>query len=537
MITAAELADALTSAFVELQPGAARSVIGLEMVEPDDGVLIEPGDLVLLLGARTQDEVLGLVERSASCVGIGPTPPPARTTPRSVNAVGASTYPCSWWQMTHRGPGSSTCCAPRWTGRRRWWSNARWTSTATCSDGGQGECRRARPDHDRGSDARACWPTPRDRTTSTRRVRRASWDAKCRARCEPLPCARRLPAGSPTPDEPFFVPEARRRCPAAVRRAGARRRRVARARSGRWSTSPWTTRTAGRAVGRHPSHRPLPAAAEGPERAAPAGAAGPCPDAAAAATASDRPGWLGEGPWRVGILVGTRRTWRLRRAASCGRCSPGGRAGVNLVVADLDGAVYAVVHTPRRRTGTWQWLPDWSPRSHGSGRRGQRRRRRRRRHGVKGLPGSRAEADEAARLEQRGPVSAVEELLARLVLARAYQDFSMCPAVSPVSRLGPEQPPCWRRCARSIDYWGEPQRAAAVLGRARQHGPLPDVAPARRVRPGPARPRATTCRASRARGTARDSGSVRTRPRRRRARRSRPTAAGRAGLQRAEWRR
>ena len=70
MITATGLADALTSAAAELLPGADRPILGLEIVEPGDGLLIEPGDLVVLLGARTEQEVLEVVDRAASASGL-----------------------------------------------------------------------------------------------------------------------------------------------------------------------------------------------------------------------------------------------------------------------------------------------------------------------------------------------------------------------------------------------------------------------------------------------------------------------------------
>jgi len=71
VITAAGLAEALSPTFVELvQPGAERPVLGVEVVEAERPAHVERGDVVLLVGARTADEVLAAVDALGEAAGV-----------------------------------------------------------------------------------------------------------------------------------------------------------------------------------------------------------------------------------------------------------------------------------------------------------------------------------------------------------------------------------------------------------------------------------------------------------------------------------
>ena len=70
-ITAGRLARLLTPAFVDVVvPGAERPVVGMELIEPATVVPVDPGELILAIGAHDVDEALELVERARESAGL-----------------------------------------------------------------------------------------------------------------------------------------------------------------------------------------------------------------------------------------------------------------------------------------------------------------------------------------------------------------------------------------------------------------------------------------------------------------------------------
>ncbi|TQL66544.1 DNA-binding PucR family transcriptional regulator [Nocardioides albertanoniae] len=71
MITAADLAQAVAPAFAELaQPGEARPVLGVELVEATGPVQVEQGDVVLAVGVRSPDDALEIVDKAHDAAAL-----------------------------------------------------------------------------------------------------------------------------------------------------------------------------------------------------------------------------------------------------------------------------------------------------------------------------------------------------------------------------------------------------------------------------------------------------------------------------------
>jgi hypothetical protein len=71
VITAAGVADALAPALVELaQRGEDRPVLGVELVEPGGPLVVDRGDLVVAVGTRAVEEVLDVVDACRAAAGL-----------------------------------------------------------------------------------------------------------------------------------------------------------------------------------------------------------------------------------------------------------------------------------------------------------------------------------------------------------------------------------------------------------------------------------------------------------------------------------
>lgn len=183
----------------------------------------------------------------------------------------------------------------------------------------------------------------------------------------------------------------------------------------------------------------------------------------------NRPGWLAEGPWRVAILAGP-----LNVAAADARCqlwhSLARRRGwQHPMVVDVDSTVYAIVREDGTGAGTWAWLTDVVVSSGqkypslaivAGGPVGS----------VSQLQHSRAMAEELVGLEAAGdePVVTVESAWTTIVLARAVAGLRSSYLVSPLTTLLEEERlhggDLVDTLTAVLDHWGEPRRAARVLG-------------------------------------------------------------------------
>ena len=180
--------------------------------------------------------------------------------------------------------------------------------------------------------------------------------------------------------------------------------------------------------------------------------------------------WLEPGPWRVVSLaaptadpaVDARCEMWLALARRHGWSVP--------LIADLDGGVYAILRSEGTAPGSWEWMTDLVVEGAG---------------GmlvacltagspvatIAELATSRAQADELLRVapEDTGTtILAVEDSWPMLVLGRAIDGLQAMPPVSPVSALVEHDRVHGSGLVDTltavIDYWGEPQRAARVLG-------------------------------------------------------------------------
>jgi hypothetical protein len=461
VITASGLSDALASAFIELLPGAERSVVGLELVEPDDAVLLEAGDLVVLVGARTEDEVIGVVQRAAPASGIVLRREQARS-PRVrelSHDLGLAVLvvdddaPWSWVVSSLR----TAVDRPAALVRQRRVDvygdlfemadrvGALLSAPVTIEDAtsrvlaystGQDDVDEAR--------------------TSTIVARQVPRDVRAHFRA--LGVFRRLA----TSDEPFLIPGAE---------AGVRARYVVPVRAGgEWLGSIWAMVDA-------------PVSAEKQREVSTAAQVIALyllrlrtqselqrqvqldnVRTLLSTPAAQRPGWLPEGPWRVVILRGPPdldsearcEVW-LALARRHGWRQP--------LLADMDDVVYAIVAATGDDPGSWQWLQRLvRQEARGTQARvvaGSRT------HEVTGLAASRALADElAAHVQDDGaPVVGVEERWADIVIARATTGLRGIPVPSPSAPLADSEHETLRDTLRAvIDHWGHPQRAAEVLG-------------------------------------------------------------------------
>jgi hypothetical protein len=462
VITAAGLADALPAAFAELQPGAERSIVGLELVEPGDEVLLEPGDLVVLLGARSEDEVLEVVGRAATVSGLVlrqhlASSSVVRERCRSADLpllVVPDDAPWSWVLSLLR----TAVDRPAALVSQRavdvhgdLFEMADHVSgivggPVTIEDAGSRVLAYSTGQHQ--------VDQARTSTIVGRQVPR-----EVRAHFRALGVFRRLA----TSDEPFLVPG---------KEAGVRARYVVPVRAGgEWLGSIWAV-----------VDEPVAAARQAELAAAVQVVALYLLRLRAQSelhrqvqldsirqllrgAGTQRPDWLEEGTWRVAVLLGP------DDLAAEDRCevwqSLSRRHGWRQpLVADLDGTVYAVLRSRDDGPGGWPWLcriveqessrQDGARALAGSGA-----------EGVAGLLASRALADELAGLDPSGagPCDAVEQRWADLVVARARRGLADAPLVSPVAVLRDEQHAALRATlAAVIDFWGEPQRAAARMG-------------------------------------------------------------------------
>jgi PucR C-terminal helix-turn-helix domain len=462
VITASALSDALASAFIELVPGAERSVVGLELVEPNDPVLLEAGDLVVLVGARTEDEVLGVVQRAAPASGIvlrkeQARGPRVRALSRELGLsilVVDDDAPWSWvvnslrtavdrpaaltsqrrvdvysdlFQMADKV--SSVLDAPVTI------EDA--TSRVLAYSTGQDDVDEARTS-----------------TIVGRQVPR-----EVRAHFRALGVFRRLA----TSDEPFLIPGTD---------AGVRDRYVVPVRAGgEWLGSIWAVvdqpvaleqqrevSTAAQVIALYLLRLRTQSELQRQVH---------LEDVRTLLTtsATQRADWLVEGPWRVVILAGPAdlesearcEVW-LALARRHGWRQP--------LLADLGDVVYAVVAAAGDGPGTWDWLRRLVTQEPGAGmpagviagsETGT----------VSDLPASRVLADELA-AQLTGPhlgVVTVEERWADMVITRAVSGLHGTPLPSPSAALASAEHAALRETLRAvIDYWGTPQRAADVLG-------------------------------------------------------------------------
>lgn len=183
----------------------------------------------------------------------------------------------------------------------------------------------------------------------------------------------------------------------------------------------------------------------------------------------DRPVELGVAPWRVAALNGPGR--RLpggsRRELWCTLLAR--RGWRDPLVADLGDSVFVVLRSDGSGPGSARWLSDlvdeeWRQDPSVNlvlGRAVSRRDE---------LAQARAEVDELRQLELAGktPVVAVEEEWAQLVLARALATVRRHRCLSPTAALVRADGGTGGKLAHTLevvlDHWGAPQRAAEALG-------------------------------------------------------------------------
>ncbi|MGH3351499.1 MAG: PucR family transcriptional regulator [Nocardioides sp.] len=181
---------------------------------------------------------------------------------------------------------------------------------------------------------------------------------------------------------------------------------------------------------------------------------------------SDRPSWLGPGPWRVAALLGPEGLGMEARAELWVILAR--RHGWRQpVVVDLDGLLYAVL-SESSGPGGEGWLADLvraeSVRSPSVGLRlGSSV------ETIVDLTRSRAEAAELSTVEldgRRSAVASVEECWPELVLGRALAGMARMPLVSPIAELtAPGADATLLATIEAVvDHWGEVGRAARALG-------------------------------------------------------------------------
>lgn len=180
-----------------------------------------------------------------------------------------------------------------------------------------------------------------------------------------------------------------------------------------------------------------------------------------------RAGWLDDGPWRVAIVTGP-----LPEADADARCQlwhslTRRRGWQRPLVADVGTTVYAVLRERGTGVGTWAWLRDVVLEA------GARNPQVTITAGgpvstVGELQSSRATADELMALggpERDTLALSIEAAWPAVVLARAVDGLADKPPVSPLKDLlEAEDSDALSTLAAVIDHWGEPRRAAVVLG-------------------------------------------------------------------------
>ena len=180
---------------------------------------------------------------------------------------------------------------------------------------------------------------------------------------------------------------------------------------------------------------------------------------------TDRPDWLGQGPWRVAALLGPEGLG-LEARAELWVITARRHGWRQPVVVDLDGLLYAVLSDSSGPGGT-DWITDLvraeSVRSPTVGLRlGSSV------ETIADLPRSRTEAAELSTVTLDAPraVATVEDSWPDLVLGRALTGMARMPLVSPIAALTAPggDATLLTTLEAVVDHWGEVGRAARVLG-------------------------------------------------------------------------
>lgn len=506
VLTAAALARALTPAFVEiLVPGEPRHALGIEVVEPGSGFLLDRGDLVVAVGFRNVEELLPLVDGARATAGIL-----ARRDVADQPTVRAS---CEAAGVPLLGVPEATS----------WSSLLRLVRRSVDAEAGAGQSTAATIHADLfemadklstiiGSPVTIEDPTSRvlaystgqddvdDARMSTIFARQVPREVRDRLRS--LGVFRRLARS----DEPFLVPAgdglARGRYVVPVRAGGD------------WLGSVWAVvdeavaaeheaelRAAAEVVAlyllRLRAHGELHRQVQLDRvRSVLLGAGG------------EHPGWLGDGPWRVAALSGPVPLMAAEDRCELWSALARRHGWREPLLGDLADVVYVVLDAAGTGPGTWTWLAELV--------RGQARTNPLVRMAGGGpvtqvvdLGGSREQADEVARLTgadgpggpgsggpggpgsdcpggagsdgpgsagsaapagaaAADPVSSIESSWPAVVLARAATGLAGRPLLSPLAALiaqeGGDGGPLSRTLETVLDFWGEPQRAAHALG-------------------------------------------------------------------------
>jgi hypothetical protein len=470
VITAAGLADALTSAFLELiRPGEDRPVRGLELIEPGDGIALEKGDLVFAVGPRDLDEVTRLVELARDASGLVMRHPWVDEIMVQDLCAGAglpllAVSPDATWSAV---VGLVRSALDQTANTRSEAGSAdhlyhdlfEMADTISAILGAPVTIEDATSRVLAYSTGQEGVDEARMSTIVGRQVPR-----EMRDHFRSLGVFRRLA----TSDDPVFVPAGGE---------GVQARYVVPIRAGgEWLGSVWAVMEA-----------PVPVARARELRAATEvlalyllrmRAQGELHrqiqlDQIRTALRGDltsRPGWLTPGPWRVATLSGpvadTPAEARCQLWQALAR-----RRGWRLpLVADIDAHVYVLLREEGAVAGSWSWLRDLV------------REESARNPSVAVIAGgpvnsvaelkdSRAAADELGRLSAAAldrPVASIETSWATVVLARAVAGLAHLSLVSPIRGLLEDERENGGDLVATlgavIDYWGEPRRAAHALG-------------------------------------------------------------------------
>jgi len=469
MITAVGVSDALTSAFLEvIHAGSPREVHGLEIVDPDDPTPLERGDLVVLVGAREAAEVVRLVRRAEAAAGL--------------------VMRRSWADL----PQVREACEAAGLPLLAVGEGVPWSSVLglvrSALDIARPAADQGPVDHvysdlfDMADKISAIVDAPVTIEDATSRVLAYSTGQhdvdearmstiigrrvprEVRGHYRSLGVFRRLTNS----DEAFFVPGGE---------GGVKPRYVVPVRAGgEWLGSVW-------AVVEEPvaaeHERELLAAAQvlalyllrlrtqgelqrqmqlDRIRSLLRGDASTPPDG------------LAPGPWRVAVLAGPTTSATVAARGELWLALGRRHGWRQPLVADLDHHVYAVLGADGAGPGTWPWLTEIV------------RKESRSNHELGLAAGglvatmtmladSRSQADEVDRLPadwRPAPAASVEDCWPALVQARALAGLAQAPLVSPVAALADldadKREVQLATLEAVIDYWGEPQRAAQVLG-------------------------------------------------------------------------
>lgn len=465
VITAAGLAEALAPALVELvQGGEDRPVLGVELVEPGGPLAVDRGDLVVAVGARAAEEIFDVVEAARSAAGLvlrrsWATTPEVRQWCAGASLPLLSVADDATWSSVLsvlRSALESATAAPGRAGDRVYGDLFDMADRIGAIIGAPVTIEDATSRVLAYSTGQVNIDEARLSTIVGRRVPR-----EVRDHFRALGVFRRLARSA----DPFFVPagadEVRARYVVPVRAGGD------------WLGSIWAVvdepvpdlhvpelRAAADVVAllllRLRSQSELDRALRLDQ----------VRSALRGATAA-RPDWLEPGPWRVAAVSGpddlapdARCELWLGLARRHGWRRP--------LLADLDGTVHAILRDVDTGPGTLAWMAElveaeWkNDAAIGifAGRRVD---------AVGDLERSWSEAAELCGLagpSLERPVTVVDDAWPTLVLARAVSGLADRPPVSPVAYLLEESGDATMLATLEavIDYWGEPTRAARILG-------------------------------------------------------------------------